>query len=136
MYHAKKISTTSLVPHKGQGPEQLAHVAVLGGSATTGTAPTVESGKQRLRWTSDLHDRFVDAIAQLGGPDRATPKGVLRVMGVPGLTIYHVKSHLQKYRLAKYLPESPAGVLKIRRKVLETALTTRILPRGCRLTRH
>lgn len=25
--------------------------------------------KPRLRWTSELHDRFVDAVAQLGGPD-------------------------------------------------------------------
>ncbi|KAL0300923.1 UNVERIFIED_CONTAM: protein PHR1-LIKE 2 [Sesamum radiatum] len=57
--------------------------------------------KPRLRWTADLHDRFVDAVTQLGGPSKATPKAILRTMGVKGLTLFHLKSHLQKYRLGK-----------------------------------
>ena len=28
------------------------------------------ASKQRLRWTNELHERFVDAVGQLGGPDR------------------------------------------------------------------
>ncbi|KAI4995326.1 hypothetical protein ZWY2020_035229 [Hordeum vulgare] len=52
----------------------------------------------RLRWTSALHRCFVHAIHSLGGHDRATPKRVLQIMGVGGLTISHVKSHLQMYR--------------------------------------
>ncbi|XP_057484759.1 myb family transcription factor PHL8-like isoform X1 [Actinidia eriantha] len=57
--------------------------------------------KPRLKWTPELHGRFVDTVTQLGGPDKATPKSLMRLMGIPGLTLYHLKSHLQKYRLGK-----------------------------------
>ncbi|PIA32728.1 hypothetical protein AQUCO_04400135v1 [Aquilegia coerulea] len=68
--------------------------------------------KPRLRWTNDLHRRFVDAVMQLGGPKHAKPKALWRIMGVKGLTLYHLKSHLQKYRLSTHLKKDWAEPTK------------------------
>ncbi|KAG8650092.1 myb family transcription factor PHL5 isoform X2 [Manihot esculenta] len=75
-------------------------------SVTSGPAGTC---KTRIRWTKDLHKRFVECVDILGGPVKATPKLILKLMGVEGLTIFHVKSHLQKYRISRYIPKSTEG---------------------------
>lgn len=92
-----------------------------------------EEPKPRLRWSYELHHRFIDAVNQLGGPNssvsvpfvllkpyqvwvvrsyflvsfwflfcyvvvlEATPKGLMRVLEIPELTLYHLKSHLQVF---------------------------------------
>ncbi|KAJ0972392.1 hypothetical protein J5N97_020351 [Dioscorea zingiberensis] len=54
--------------------------------------------KARVVWTVDLHQKFVDAVNQIGF-DKVGPKKILDLMNVPGLTRENVASHLQKYRL-------------------------------------
>ncbi|XP_054795096.1 myb family transcription factor PHL5-like, partial [Prosopis cineraria] len=54
--------------------------------------------KRRIRWTKDLHEPFVMIVDCLGGPEKAKPKSILKMMDSDMLTISHIKSHLQKYR--------------------------------------
>lgn len=58
-----------------------------------------------------MHQAFADAVEELGGAWSATPKKIVTLLGIPGLTIQHVKSHLQKYRrhLQEGIPMSPAA---------------------------
>nr|GEW04768.1 two-component response regulator ARR12-like [Tanacetum cinerariifolium] len=54
--------------------------------------------KPRIVWTKEMHQKFLEAIAQLGH-DKAVPKKIVELMNVPGLTRENVASHLQKYRM-------------------------------------
>ncbi|RZR73646.1 hypothetical protein BHM03_00026658 [Ensete ventricosum] len=51
--------------------------------------------KARVVWSVDLHQKFVNAVDQIGF-DKVGPKKILDSMNVPGLTRENVASHLQK----------------------------------------
>ncbi|CAH1427726.1 unnamed protein product [Lactuca virosa] len=41
-------------------------------------------------------------VNQQGGANKATPKSVLKLMGIQGLTLFHLKSHLQPLKVPAF----------------------------------
>ncbi|KAK4577474.1 hypothetical protein RGQ29_027830 [Quercus rubra] len=81
-------------------------------SSSTRPAP---SNKKRIKWTQDLHAQFVKCVNRLGGAEKAKPKAILELMDTNLLTIFNVKSHLQKYRTAVHMPDYSVEEISERR---------------------
>ncbi|CAM0875618.1 unnamed protein product [Alopecurus aequalis] len=82
-------------------PTQNSDVSYMSSILACRILRAMQPTRSVLRWTDDLHKIFVEAVMHQGGPYEAKPTAVkqtMEAMGVRGLTIWNVKSHLQIYR--------------------------------------
>lgn len=68
MYQMKKYTSPGLIPHRPQTMAYQEKPSMYGSHVMSGELNPTDP-KPRLRWTSELHERFVDAVNQLGGAD-------------------------------------------------------------------
>ncbi|KAI3730609.1 hypothetical protein L1987_61781 [Smallanthus sonchifolius] len=65
--------------------------------------------KTRVTWKGELDNKFNRALKELG--KQAQSSAILKHMKVPGLTRFHVASHLQKYQKKQKLIEASISAL-------------------------
>ena len=68
MYQMKKYTSPGLIPHRPQTMSYQDRPSTYGSHFMPGELSPTDP-KPRLRWTAELHERFVDAVNQLGGAD-------------------------------------------------------------------
>jgi hypothetical protein len=68
MYQMKKYTSPGLIPHRPQTMSYQDRPSMYGSPVMSGELSPTDP-KPRLRWTAELHERFVDAVNQLGGAD-------------------------------------------------------------------
>lgn len=62
-----------IIPGNDMGPNNAMsnnNSSMNNNNSTNNNSNPNLAARQRLRWTNELHERFVDAVTQLGGPDR------------------------------------------------------------------
>ncbi|KAL8258190.1 hypothetical protein R6Q59_030231 [Mikania micrantha] len=80
--------------------------------------------KTRITWKGELDDKFKDALKELG--EQAHSSAILKHMNVPGLTRFHVASHLQKYQKKQKSIEASITALAQRGNNLQVESFTNI----------
>ncbi|ONK70819.1 uncharacterized protein A4U43_C04F1860 [Asparagus officinalis] len=96
VYSAAPMSSKVSV-HQPQTHQMVpSHFGELGAVSSPSTSAGDAPARPWMWLNPELHELVVEAVNQLGGSEKATPKVVLKLMKVDSLTMYHVKSHLQK----------------------------------------
>ncbi|XP_037422569.1 protein PHR1-LIKE 3-like isoform X1 [Triticum dicoccoides] len=106
---------TAILMMSNDKPTENSDSSYMSGILASCLLRAMQPTRSLLRWTDDLHKIFVEAVEYQGGPYEAKPTAVkqrMEAMGVTGLTIWNIKSHLQRYREKCNLgAESPPDVL-------------------------